>query len=385
MATYNSTVIANLSTIGYNDISSDTFLLMSQPTDRGVYSYKFTVDTLSTALTTAFTNVPANTEHETFNPTGIWQITEAGKLNVKFNSAINPLVKKNLAVNLGYVYKAYIKQLEELSTMYFAGGSLKDFSIRNGFTTIHDEMFIPSYVGQIIVSSKLVTETDLKNKYGKDTAWKKISGRLLVGVGQIGKNADNRLGKTEDLTIPRSKIMGGSPYVSIGDFVPMHSHCMANGTWEDNGIRATCDGDFLSMHNDVRGTLGFGEFPMASYNFFVFQCPKTGEKMTDTDDSDTSDDDDSSSLSAEGQVNDYKGMLAYADGLLHDTHGKQHRAKWFLVGPLGEYRKKTQDYFKTFTYKVAGDFANSGTAPENVALLPTVPLAMVYYIWERIE
>lgn len=373
--------IKDLSTITTANLSAESFLLMSQGTNNALYSYKFTYDVLSNALKRELENVPNNTDDSQFNPKGIWQITNRGRLYTENNLEINGNIRKLTAINLSSIYKNYIKKLEELSAIYFSGNGVTEFPKTN--TLIHDELFIPSYIGQIIVSSKLKSETDLQKIYGSDTRWQKISGRLLVGTGVMGKNLNNTLGKTEDITISRAKMYGGSPYVSIGDFVPRHSHCMANGYFEDNGLKVSIEGDTTGeIDNSSKGTLSFGEFPAADYHFFIFDCSESKDKQTSTTENDS--DAETSETKGEGIEADYKGMLAYAYGQLRIGEG-QHRAKWFLNNSKGDVRSKTMSTDKTFSYKVVGSFTTSGTKPEDVALIPSMPEVIVYYIWERTE
>lgn len=372
--------IKDLSTITTANLSAESFLLMSQGTNNALYSYKFTYDVLSNALKRELENVPNNTDDSQFNPKGIWQITNRGRLYTENNLEINGNIRKLTAINLSSIYKKYIKKLEELSTVYFSGNGVKN--ILPDDALIHDELFIPSYIGQIIVSSKLKSETDLQKIYGSDTRWQKISGRLLVGTGIMGKNLNNALGKTEDITISRAKMYGGSPYVSIGDFVPRHSHCMANGYFENNGLEINVNHEKRGIDTSSKDILAFGEFPAADYHFFVFNCPESKDKQTATTENDS--DASTSETKGEGLSADYKGMLAYAYGTLQIGEG-QHRAKWFLNKSKGDVRSKTMSTDKTFSYKVVGSFTTSGTKPEDVALIPSMPEVIVYYIWERTE
>lgn len=382
MATLNSTTINELKTITYNDLTNRSFFLTSEKTSDDLYSYKFTYDTLSTTLAVCLEKVPENTDDAVFNPKGIWKISDTGKLYTEINSAnIDINVKKKLAVNLGHVYTNYIKKLEELSAMYFAGEGLDTFPEKN--TLIHDELFIPSYVGQIIVSSKLSSESMLHSIYGKETVWEKISGRLLVGVGSTSKNLNNRLGICDDLTFNRAKILGGSPYVSIGDFVPMHSHCMENGHWETTLMEKTGHG-ISGNDNEVmsKAPLKFKDFPAACYKLYVFQCPEQ-KGMKESENTSTEDDGDT-------LKKDYEGNIArasiqngvYGNVLIEDTDGG---ARWCLGGPVGNYREGTQSYDNSYSFKATGSFKPYGFSEDQIALMPSMPKCIVYYIWERVE
>lgn len=399
MANFSSQTIADLKTINKEDLTSTSSLFLMSQGDSALSSYKFNYETLSSTLKTNLAYMPLNWDSETFNPEGIWRFSETSQLKSEFNNSLPSSNRQELAINISAIYVNYIKKLIELSSLYFAGNGVKN--ILPDDAVISDELFIPSYIGQIIVSSKLSSESALQDIYGKETKWTKISGRLLVGVGDAGRNLNDSLGETEDITFLRPGLKGGSPYVSIGDFVPMHSHCMANGYNESHAIaRVHTDDSKIPSHSTTLGTLKgkleFGQFPAANYKFFAFNCKETKGKSTEADDENDKVDegwqgDAGGNGGVEGGTSnmenpDFKGTLALSDGeVLNVRKESQHHGKRFLANAVGHVRTKTQNYFKTFTYKVMGKFLSVGKSEDEIALMPALPACLVYYIWERIE
>ena len=89
---------------------------------------------------------------------------------------------------------------------------------------------LPSYVGQVIVTNSLTSESMVKMVYGGNS-WQKIEGRFLLGVGENEKNDIETYGKclAGEMNVSRAGKMGGAKEVSLkNNNVPGHSHTVAD-------------------------------------------------------------------------------------------------------------------------------------------------------------
>lgn len=92
------------------------------------------------------------------------------------------------------------------------------------FDQLYREIYvtrIPSYIGEIIYSTTLKTEGDVKKHYGEESSWKQIPGRFLKGKSNGKYRAFNTFGATFGEIQHRFTVREIPPHVH--DFIPSDS------------------------------------------------------------------------------------------------------------------------------------------------------------------
>lgn len=167
-----STSLDNIQISGLTELSntdhllSNDFLMISEQTSQTIFtSKKVNLSSLYSDINRYFTNV----KDITFNA----NIKFQGNLSITTEMIDNEIENNNYSVsgchqliNFEYAKKEFLDPFYKLSS------------------TIYEEIQLPSYVGQIIYSTTLNRLTKVKNYYGKNTEWKQICGRFILGVEQ---------------------------------------------------------------------------------------------------------------------------------------------------------------------------------------------------------
>lgn len=115
----------------------------------------------------------------------------------------------NHIINVEYAYENFLNELDSLAK------------------SLYRDRIIPSYIGEIIYSTTLKNERQVKQRYGKNTHWKQISGRFIIGTSN---DVSNKLFPVN--------VRGGeiSHTLSIEE-IPAHSHKIIPST-EKKEIKA---------------------------------------------------------------------------------------------------------------------------------------------------
>ena len=159
-----------------DNLESNDFLMISEQTSQSIFtSKKVNVASLYSDINTYYSNAKNITFNATINFNENLSVT-TDMINAEIKENNNETTGCQQLINFEYAKEHFFKLLDELSSK------------------IYDEILMPSYVGQIIYSTTLRSLTNVKKRYGKNTEWKQISGRFILGVNN---NETSKLGSVD--------------------------------------------------------------------------------------------------------------------------------------------------------------------------------------------
>ena len=215
--------ISELSTL--SEIAKNDLMLVSNPLQMNVYrSYRMEYDTVSTDLKITVSCLPNTTL------SGAWTVRGHMVLPTK---RINE-EDDDQVVNCDWLSTRFLRELRQLSS------------------EIYEKNHIQSFIGEVIYSTTLKTEEQVRKKYGQETSWERIEGRFIMAT-QTAAYVDKTTG---DFSSPLSLVDA-----------PKHSH---NISFEDNkktynlnwNIPLTpstiCGADSKSTGKEVERSMGQG-------------------------------------------------------------------------------------------------------------------------------
>jgi len=140
-----------------------------------------------------------------FNPAGVWNFTKGVSISDK---TYNYAIKNNMldtVVPKHMLHNDFMRLLNSLSAELY--------------TRDH----IPSAVGEVIFSTKLRTEADVKKVYGAETSWKKIPGRFILATNTSNGQHQAYVAYRNALRV--SGVRGGEATHAIEiKEIPKHQH-----------------------------------------------------------------------------------------------------------------------------------------------------------------
>ena len=141
---------------------------------------------------------------------GKWEFMDGDDNYIKVNNVNSP----NSVVNYDYVKRNFMQEyLDKLRNQIY------------GLNNVTQKL--PSYIGQIVITSDIQTETGMRQIYGSSTRWTLVKGRMLFGVGSNLANTSNDFGKCSAGQINMSLgKMGGCSKTKLTQ-IPKHSHNFA--------------------------------------------------------------------------------------------------------------------------------------------------------------
>lgn len=176
-------------------LEANDFLMISEQTNQTIFtSKKVNVSSLYAEINEYFTTISSIT----FNTGIIFKsdlsvTSEMIEKEIKLNN--NKTAGCQQVINFEYAKKEFLNPLDELSSK------------------IYDDIQMPSYIGQIIYTTTLRTLQSVKKYYGKQTEWKQIRGRFILGVN------------TKNNYLNTANIRGGEVYHTLTiDEIPEHIH-----------------------------------------------------------------------------------------------------------------------------------------------------------------
>ena len=154
-------------------------------------------------------NIADNIEKlSSFSPTGKWTFTKGITIpNKTFTAAIRSGISATVIPKY-FLENDFMKLLNALST------------------DIYVNEHIPSVKGEIIYSTLLKTESDVKRKYGNYTSWKQIPGRFILATTTSDTDpACHKASNAMQNVLRRSNVKGGKAlYTPTINEIPEHYH-----------------------------------------------------------------------------------------------------------------------------------------------------------------
>lgn len=172
-------------------ILNGDYMLVSNPLQETIFrSYKMEYELISSDIKNTISCLPDTVL------SGKWKITGRITIPTKRIDESNP----KSVVNCDWLSVHFLRQLDELSSEIYVKNRMQ------------------SFIGQVIYSTTLKTEEQVKKKYGDYTSWEKIEGRFIMS--------------TTDSDLLEKTTGDFATSLTIHD-VPKHSHgktCQNNNT-----------------------------------------------------------------------------------------------------------------------------------------------------------